>query len=300
MLKRILIYIRETPKLWSFVLVAFLVAAVTHLMLDVLYSLERTRISGNYLIGIVSYALYMWYWRVTDELKDYETDKRVFPERPVPAGRVKIADIKALAVGVVIALVVLNAKLWNVAFGYFLFVLVYIVLMSKWFFAEKLVANNRMVAFVTHSPTTIFANYYLIAIFCNDNHLPVFTRSSLLTVLWICLPLFAAEFARKTYPPSQEVDGYQTYSAMIGYRNSALVALAFVLLQLMLSIWLQMHYAFHATLVVSAVVLFLVYALITVVFIGRPDKYFKPFVGYSGLYTLLIYIALMTGAMIKT
>ena len=52
------------------------------------FSIGVQEIVGAYTV----FAFLMWL-RIADDLKDYETDMRLFPDRPLPSGRVTKKDI---------------------------------------------------------------------------------------------------------------------------------------------------------------------------------------------------------------
>lgn len=298
MFKRLFIYLKETPKIWNFILLACLIGYGVQLTLGVVYFMRDVTPSFDYLIGIMTYFLVMCHWRINDELKDYETDKKYFPDRPVPAGKVKTSDLTAASNGIAVVLFAINLTVRDIAFGFFLFVLVYTILMSKWFFLPDLISNNRLLAFITHAPAALFLKYYLIIIFCKNHGLPVFTWDSFVIAFWFCCPLYAQEFARKTYAPAHELAGYQTYSSMIGYVPSTLIALFFTVISFLLSVYLHLYYPFHNLFIVLTSLLFFIFLLISTAFLVKPEKYSQMFVGYSTLYIVLVYLVLIIGSVV--
>ncbi|MFN9115444.1 MAG: hypothetical protein ACK5XN_35765, partial [Bacteroidota bacterium] len=116
------------------------------------------------IIGTLTYALMILYYRISDEFKDADTDQKFFPERPVPSGRVSLGDLQILrtvATFLCLALAFLTPQSIAPFIAYWLFAW----LMGKWFFLPKLIGENRILAFVTHSPVGIFASFYLLSLF---------------------------------------------------------------------------------------------------------------------------------------
>ncbi len=110
------------------------------------------------IIGTFTYALMILYYRISDEFKDADTDQKFFPERPVPSGRVSLADLQILRTVVTflcLGLAFLVPQSLNPFIAYWLFAW----LMGKWFFLPKLIGENRLLAFVTHAPVGIFASF---------------------------------------------------------------------------------------------------------------------------------------------
>ena len=71
-----------------------------------------------------------------DELKDLDIDRALFPERPLPAGRVKESDIKASLVAVIVIYLGANA-VHGLTLLAAVVITAYALLMFKRFFAEE-------------------------------------------------------------------------------------------------------------------------------------------------------------------
>ena len=174
--------------------------------------------------------LMYFYFRLQDEFKDQDTDRMFFPQRPVPSGRVSLHDLKILMVANFAVLLALNI-VWGRAVGMFLLFLLYSMLMHKWFFIERIMSCNRLFALATHGPFGFIANLFIVAVYVNRYEPPVELPAAILASLWFGMTCFYWDVARKTRAPREEMPGYQTYSAMIGYRGSCALTLAFVLVQ---------------------------------------------------------------------
>lgn len=178
----------------------------------------------------VTVLLMYFYFRLQDEFKDQDTDRQFFPHRPVPSGRVKLADLKILMGVNFVVLLALNL-VWGRAIVMFLVFLGYSMLMHKWFFIERIMSDNRMLALATHGPFGFFANLFIVAVYVNRYEVPMDIPAGILASLWFSMTCFYWDVARKTKAPREEMPGYQTYSAMIGCRASSALALAFVFVQ---------------------------------------------------------------------
>ena len=187
--------------------------------------------------GIATLALMFLYFRIQDEFKDRETDRRFFPDRPVPSGRVTFADLTALMWADFAALFALNL-LWGGATGMFLVFFCFSLLMHKWFFLEKTISQNRLLALATHGPFGFIGNLFVVAIFANRFGTAPWGAEGLLAALWFSLGGFYWDIGRKTRAPHEEMPGYQTYSSIIGHRGASALAFAFVCLQGLLLVWL--------------------------------------------------------------
>lgn len=179
-------------------------------------------------VGILTVYLLFLYVRVADEPKDYEVDRKYFPERPVPSGRISLRDLAVLKWLTIASIVALNL-VWRGAVWECAATLAFLFLTEWWLFMPRLLKGNRILAFLTHAPAYGLMTYYVAALAASQYGARPAADLALLAI-WFVLPLFNYEFARKTRRPEDEQAGYQTYSAMIGYRASTSVALAFVAL----------------------------------------------------------------------
>lgn len=183
---------------------------------------------------------YLLFYRIFDEFKDYEVDLKFFPHRPLPSGKVFKND-----------LLILGAILIGLSFGVqlvfffhswcsLLLLFIFTVLMMKNFFAWNLIANNRLLAFFTHSPITFLLVFNILNLrnFAETN---ITTFDLLLILVWHYIPGCVFEFCRKTRSPNEEVETYQTYSTILGPRQSISVAIFFIFLQLCLAPFYLIH-----------------------------------------------------------
>jgi len=175
----------------------------------------------------------MYLMRIYDELKDIDTDVRLaktgdprFSNRPIVTGAVLKEDIVFLQRLLVVSVLGLNALLINsVAFYGFLLLFVVVWLSSKWFFMPS-IANNLLLALITHNPIAALQTVYVFGIFAaveGPEHLHTL-HAFLLVGLWF--PVAAWETSRKIRLPDDETD-YQTYSSMLGWRQAACLPLLF-------------------------------------------------------------------------
>jgi 4-hydroxybenzoate polyprenyltransferase len=106
-------------------------------------------LTPDILPGVTTLVLMFLYYRIQDEFKDQETDRRFFPNRPVPSGRVRLQDLKIL-MWISIALMVAINIFWGAALGMFFVFLGFSVLMHFWFFMKK---RYQATGFLRWSPT---------------------------------------------------------------------------------------------------------------------------------------------------
>ncbi|MBF0360834.1 MAG: hypothetical protein HQK49_07475 [Oligoflexia bacterium] len=170
------------------------------------------------LVTLVSF-LFLVLLRIADEFKDIESDKVLFPNRCLPAGRVKYSDVTILAVIALIVFIIINL-IFTKSLILFLALMIYAFLFYKYFFLPKLISNNLLLALITHNPITFVFHLYLFSFF-TDN--PFATESLLIAVvMWISG--LSWEVSRKIRVEGDETD-YVTYSKIFGVRKAAVVPL---------------------------------------------------------------------------
>lgn len=187
-----------------------------------------------FIASTLTFALMILYYRVCDEFKDADTDRRFFPERPVPSGRVSLKDLQYLRHTVSGVAFLLQAFI-PYAFIPFLVFWIFSWGMGRWFFMPKLISENRLLAFLTHSPVGFIGGFYLLSAMVRD-HGPLISGTSLTLIAVLNIPGLAWEILRKTRSPKAEQDGYQTYSQILGTGPALVLAGIFVTATMFLSI----------------------------------------------------------------
>lgn len=186
-------------------------------------------------LTLTAFSLLM---RVFDELKDQEADRTLFPERPLPSGRVRLADLQGLGLTLILGMLALNLALGPVALTGFLAMLLYGLGTFVWFFAEGPHRRSLLLTVATHNPVVIFCNLYVWSIWSADAGLgltpPGPAAWAGLVMYW--MPVLAWEFSRKIKAPAAEND-YVTYSRLLGPRRAALVPMAAITLSAGLAAW---------------------------------------------------------------
>ncbi|MBF0362417.1 MAG: UbiA family prenyltransferase [Oligoflexia bacterium] len=232
-INRWFIYLNEVFKPFSRILFSAILTLGLLFTLQVRYNEDTLVIGKSAVIGTITIFLFLLYYRLCDEFKDFDTDKKYFPERPVPSGRVSLNDLNYLIYIITILLFVINFyfKVNFLSFLAFLSLYFFGFMMGKWFFLPSLISNNRIWAFITHSPVSLVVNFYIINLFVAEKGLALFTLDNFLIALWWAIPGWGWEIARKTYEPESERSGYQTYSMMLGYKLAGMIPIFLMLIQ---------------------------------------------------------------------
>jgi 4-hydroxybenzoate polyprenyltransferase len=227
------------------------------------------RLGGQEVIGALSIFAFLATLRIADDLKDFKTDQRLFPERALPSGRVLKRDLAVLLAALDVPVIVLNFVFMNNP-GWFTFLAVYGVAMSLWFFAKAKIQPNLLLALVTHNPVQIVMNLYVISFACYKYGIPLVTLPNAAIALTLYFPGLIWEISRKLRAPEQETD-YVTYSKLFGVRRPVIFILGVMAVDLVTSSYLVYQlYPWGIALVVGA------YAWLVwqcVIFVRHPARH---------------------------
>lgn len=177
--------------------------------------------------------------RLMDELKDEDIDRSLFPERPLPSGRVLASDIRISMVAVMLLYAVSNLRS-VLSEGSALFVLGYAFLMYKRFFAPKLLSRSLLVTLFTHTPIVplIWIQAFItVARICR---VPLSSMAWEPVALFVAMSWFAMlawELSRKIRSVEEENE-YVTYSQVLGRAGAVAVVWTVQTLSLLIALYL--------------------------------------------------------------
>jgi len=189
--------------------------------------------------------------RLMDELKDQEVDRALFPDRPLPSGRIEEADIVfSLRVASILFLAP-NLASPATALAAAL-VLGWALLMVRWFFVPAIMRPNLLLTLATHNPIVPLLALDLVVVVAAGERIPlahVRWVPALLLVAMVWAISFAWEIARKIRSAAEENE-YVTYSRLLGRRGAVALAAAAqtVSFAIGLYLWrsLGLHWVFPA------------------------------------------------------
>ena len=236
MLKRLHIYFREMYPILPRLLLGLIAFLEIYFILLLNYGVTSFDIGIQELVGSFTIFAFLMFLRIADDFKDYETDMLLFPERPLPSGRVKKSDLAAALAVVLTATAVLNILFMN-NLPFFAFLMLYGFLMSMWFFKKSKIQKSLPLALITHNPVQMIMNIYIISFACIKYGLAPFTLTSVLVALTLYFPALIWEVSRKIRAPEEETD-YTTYSKLFGYKKSTRFVLILTLVDIVTNLLL--------------------------------------------------------------
>ncbi len=269
MLKRMHLYFKERYPFFARLVLGFIVFLEIYFIVLLNNGVTQFNITIQEFIGGYTVFAFLYWLRVADDLKDYETDIRLFPERPLPSGRVQKKDIiiSCLIInGLAIALNIIYMN--NLIFLGILYV--YGFLMSRWFFARNKIQPSLVLAVITHNPVQMIVNLYIISFTCIKYAIPPISLYTIMALFTLYFPALIWEVSRKIKAPKDEND-YTTYSKIFGYKKATI----FVLVLTILDIITNFILVFNLN-KISVGVLFILVSWMTwkfIEFIKDPEKY---------------------------
>ena len=162
--------------------------------------------------------------RVLDDVKDYDLDRKIHPERLVSRGVIRLTELGILA-GVVAALMLaVSISLGLPAAEWCGGVLFMLVLLWREFFIPRLLARSYAVFAAAHQLLHPALVGFCFACWTAPTGRALTTAG--LYSLFAAFSFLAFDVGRKSLPPDLERDGYDTYTSMYGTRPAAWLGMA--------------------------------------------------------------------------
>ena len=218
MLKRLHIYYKERYPIFARILLGLIVFCEIYFIVLLNQGVTAFQLSYQELIGGYTVFAFLLWLRVADDLKDYETDKKLFPERPLPSGRVKIKDV-VISCAIIEAIALCLNAIFMPNFIFCIVLYVYGYFMSKWFFQKNKIQPSLPLALITHNPVQLIVNLYIISFTVIKYQLDFVNLTTIMTLFTLYFPALIWEVSRKIRAPKDEND-YTTYSKLFGYKKA--------------------------------------------------------------------------------
>ncbi len=161
--------------------------------------------------GFTLIWLVFFHMRLFDDIKDYETDRLVNKERPLPRGVLTINEFGAGILICIIAEIALSAALGFKIFSTYALVLAFTLIMRQEFFIGDWMRPKMELYAATHTFSASMLGLLIYSIL-NNADITVIPAAYLLVALgnWFVFNVF--EFGRKTFSIKEERDGVDSYS----------------------------------------------------------------------------------------
>lgn len=269
MLRRLHIYFREMYPIIPRLILGGIVFFEIYFIVLLNNGITDFKIGIQEFIGAFTVFSFLMWLRIADDLKDYETDKKLFKERPLPSGRVKKRDIIFICIIVEVITIILNIIYMNNLL-FFIILYGYGYLMSKWFFQKSKIQPSLPLALITHNPVQMFINLYIISFTCIKYSIPALSLTTVMALFTLYFPALIWEVSRKIKAPKDENE-YVTYSKLFGYKKATRFVLIITIVDIITNIILVWNLNKISVLVLILLVTWMTYKFIE--FMKDPEKY---------------------------
>ncbi len=249
---------------------------------------------------LISYLVAMMFFfrlRCFDEIKDYEVDLRVNPERPLARGLLTISQVKIMLVTLtVLELAITSVVGWSVLLVHSV-AIVYSYVMYKEFFIGKYLTPHLTTYAVMHTFVSVLVGYSVIA--CNTG-LDFYSFPKFIYAFgfinWALFNLF--EFARKTFSSEEERESVATYSSLFGTVGAGFLSLSQVAFALMVLFYSSYLHPAGVSLLDGVggwmhMLLAILVLIATILFMFKPTlAAAKRFRGFCSIYLVLFFATL--------
>lgn len=269
MFKRLNIYFKEMYPIIPRLILGLIVFLEIHFIILLNNGVTEFKIGIQEAVGAFTVFAFLMWLRIADDLKDYETDKKLFKERPLPSGRVQKKDIIIICIIVEIIAIILNVIFMNNLL-FFAILYGYGYLMSKWFFQKSKIQPSLPLALVTHNPVQMFINLYIISFTCIKYSLSLISLTTVMALFTLYFPALIWEISRKIKAPKDENE-YTTYSKLFGYKKATRFILIITIVDIITNIILVFNLNKISVLILVLLVSWMTYKFVE--FMKEPEKY---------------------------
>lgn len=176
--------------------------------------------------ALVTLFLFFILFRLNDELKDSDFDKKFNPDRPLVTGEVKYSDIKILIIILYFILIALNINRGFVT-SVFLVLIIFLALSAQWFFFPKEVRKSFILTTITHQPILPISYFYIYSVYLQVTGDTANYWLAVPLFILFSVPMIAWEIARKTRAPKDETKN-QTYSLRWGVKKATIIPMIYI------------------------------------------------------------------------
>lgn len=269
MLKRLYIYFKERYPIIPRLILGLIVFLEIHFIVLLNNGITKFNIGVQEFVGAYTVFAFLLWLRIADDLKDYETDKKLFKDRPLPSGRTTKKDVMIIGVIIELIAVVLNLIFMN-NICFFVILYVYGYLMSKWFFQKSKIQPSLPLALITHNPVQMIVNLYIISFTCIKYSIPAISLTTAMALFTLYFPALIWEVSRKIKAPKDEND-YTTYSKLFGYKKATKFVLIVTLMDIVTNIILVFNLNKISVIILLLLVTWMTYKFIQ--FMKNPEKF---------------------------
>jgi 4-hydroxybenzoate polyprenyltransferase len=293
---------KKTKAWWIFIIERF--EPISHLIMIFVFLMAHILVVNpvkniyatalDDLILFIGVTIFYFKLRLYDEIKDYELDVVINPNRPLPRALLSHKDLyQGIGVCIFLEILCFSIQGLNSLYSIFLTIL-YSLLMYKEFFIPKIIRPHLTTYAIVHTVVTAFLSFSIFSFLTKENVFQIMSDKNLLSFAftnWLLFNIF--EFGRKTFATNEERVNVDTYSSLFGRTGSVL---------LVVSQAIAAHYfAFNLSGVNHSVLIWGFGSLISVLFIlsifyiiKDSTQSAKNYRMFSSIYIVAFYLILIT------
>lgn len=253
---------------------------------------------GAALVAFVTSLIFFLQLRIADEHKDFEEDLRFRPYRPVQRGLVTLRELGVLGLVGALCQLSLALTLRPALVIPLLVTWLYLALMSKEFFARPWLKARPLTYMLSHMLIIPMVDFYATS--CD--WLARGERQPAGLFWFLAVSFFngvVLETGRKIRAPEDEETGVETYTAMWG-RPWAIAAWMCALTLTALSALMaakEVNFILPVSMILAS--LLIAASIVSLRFLRKPlSPRARMFEGFSGAWTLVMYLSLGTSPLI--
>ena len=269
MFKRLQIYFKERYPIIPRLVVGIIIFAEIYFIILLNNGVTEFSIGIQEFTGIYTVFAFLMWLRIADDLKDYETDKKLFKERPLASGRTKIKDVMIVCALIQAIAIILNVIFMNnltflaILYGYG-------YLMSKWFFQKSKIQPSLPLALITHNPVQAIINLYIISFTVIKYEIAPISLTNIMALFTLYFPALIWEVSRKIRAPKDE-NAYTTYSKLFGYKKATKFVMVATLLDLITNLILVFNLNKISLFILASLAIWIVWQYLQ--FLKDPTKF---------------------------
>ncbi len=247
---------------------------------------------GAFAVSFIVLFTLFFQLRIADEFKDAEEDALYRPERAVPRGLISLRELAGIGILTAILQLMVVTSLSLSLLPILLMIWVYMSLMSAEFFAPAWLKARPLLYMVSHM--LIMPLIDLFATACDwlvqEHHIPD-------GLIWFLIVSFfngvIIEIGRKTWAPSMERQGVETYSAAWGLKTALLAWMGAVVASLICAVIVSFQTGFVIPAVSALIILAALMARTAWLLLKHQEPaHAKRLEDMSGLWLICIYLFL--------
>lgn len=194
--------------------------------------------------------------RIFDEIKDYENDKVVYPDRPLARNLIKVSEAKKVAFILLIIELILSWIIGMSSLIGMLFVSIYSILMYKEFFIASWLRPKLATYAISHTFVSSLISLFIFSAITNQ-YFWNSPRNYLLFALanWMIFNVF--EFGRKTFSKDEEKTDISSYSKSFGSWKAAINVVFMAFIAIIIAFYLGLALVWSPLLLILLITLLL-------------------------------------------